>query len=476
MPVRGQLGLLRILLVAVGFLATPAHAFGAGWVSRGSGLKGVNFRHGDIATAIYFLATARPLLLRRIYFGNWMRDFSQILDAKAITLVPEPILRALVGVLSFVQFGYATREFEVTDERLGKYRPEEHIDNPKGYSGGLLPGLRQDVQPPELEIDPETGMKNYIANRQYSHFTPTSYEYVYGQLEATVACARERDPEAYIYLGAAMHTLEDFLAHSNWVELCMQMIGRGLADTASISPSMTNVFAFVGDGASIETKRGRAPPLVTGTFGALDLYQTLLGEIDDKITALSIPGLQLRMPDAGGPLKELATSLIGSLNGAGAGSFEKDISKITSSASSNDPSNWGELTAAPERLWEAIEPVFKLRDDVVKWVDEHLKIRAVQDALAAISTALDKLVYWVLGIFLRPVLKDISAALQKQEEQLLLQDEQSRLASGELSIFDDSSKVTDPTHSQLCKDHYDNDLNELAGKYLEESRLKSPWC
>jgi hypothetical protein len=60
----------------------------------------------------------------------------------------------------------------------------------------------------ELDVDPETGMKNYIANRQYSHFTPTSYEYTYGQLEAAVACARERDPEAYIYLGAAIHTLE----------------------------------------------------------------------------------------------------------------------------------------------------------------------------------------------------------------------------------------------------------------------------
>ena len=463
MPAQGQLRLLAILLVAVCFLATPVHAFGAGWVSRGSGLKGINFRHGDIATAIYFLATAKPLLLRRIYFGNWMRDFSQILDAKAIALVPEPILRALVSVLSFVQFGYATREFEITDERLGKYRPEEHIDNPKGYSGGLFPGLRQDVQPPELDIDPETGMKNYIANRQYSHFTPTSYEYIYGQLEAAVACARDQDPEAYIYLGAAMHTLEDFLAHSNWVELCMQMIGRGAADTASISPSLPNVFAFVGDAVSVQTKRGRAPPLVTGTFGALDLYQTLLGEIDDKTTALSVPGLQLRMPDGGGPLKELAANLTGMLSVAGASSFGKDISKITSSASSNHPADWAELTAAPERLWEAIEPVFKLRDDIVKWIDEHLKIKAVQDALAGISTALDKLVYWIVGIFLGPVLKDISAALQEQESQLLIQDEQARLATGELSIFDDRSAATDPTHSQLCKDHYDNDLNELAG-------------
>jgi len=31
-----------------------------------------------------------------------------------------------------MSFGYATREFEVTEERLGCYRPEEHLDNPVG--------------------------------------------------------------------------------------------------------------------------------------------------------------------------------------------------------------------------------------------------------------------------------------------------------------------------------------------------------
>lgn len=34
--------------------------------------------------------------------------------------------------MSFMAFGYATEEFEVTEARLGVYRPEEHIDNPKG--------------------------------------------------------------------------------------------------------------------------------------------------------------------------------------------------------------------------------------------------------------------------------------------------------------------------------------------------------
>ena len=39
-------------------------------------------------------------------------------------------IRVLVWVLSFMSFGYATGEFEVTAERLGCYRPEEHIGKP----------------------------------------------------------------------------------------------------------------------------------------------------------------------------------------------------------------------------------------------------------------------------------------------------------------------------------------------------------
>ena len=48
------------------------------------------------------------------------------------------ISRLILWVLGFMSFGYGTKEFEVTTERLGCYRPEEHIDNPKDYAGMLL--------------------------------------------------------------------------------------------------------------------------------------------------------------------------------------------------------------------------------------------------------------------------------------------------------------------------------------------------
>jgi hypothetical protein len=69
-------------------------------------------------------------------------------------------------------FGFGTKEFEVTSDRLGCYRPEDHIDNPKDYADNLDATqydrrLRGPVnERVELAIDPRTGLKNYIANEQ----------------------------------------------------------------------------------------------------------------------------------------------------------------------------------------------------------------------------------------------------------------------------------------------------------------------
>ena len=58
---------------------------------------------------------------------------------------------------------YGTKEFEVTMDRLGCYRPEEHIDNPKDYADNIDarqydPRLRGPVdERRELSINPQTG-------------------------------------------------------------------------------------------------------------------------------------------------------------------------------------------------------------------------------------------------------------------------------------------------------------------------------
>ena len=132
------LGCLVLLLA----LATPTHAFGAGNIASIAKIEGQNWRHGDIEDMLAKTAHLKgykwtSMMIKRVYFGNWLRDYSQAVDVGTLKGVQAGAIRVLVWILSFISFGYATREFEVTEERLGCYRPEEHIDNPEDYADNI---------------------------------------------------------------------------------------------------------------------------------------------------------------------------------------------------------------------------------------------------------------------------------------------------------------------------------------------------
>lgn len=51
-----------------------------------------------------------------------------MMDVCTLQKVSKETIRILVWVLSFMTFGNAMAEYEITLERLGVYRPEEHIE------------------------------------------------------------------------------------------------------------------------------------------------------------------------------------------------------------------------------------------------------------------------------------------------------------------------------------------------------------
>jgi Heterokaryon incompatibility protein Het-C len=119
--------LLLVALITFAFVPSVS-AFGAGNIASISKIEGHNWRHGDIEDVlktVLFLKGHKwtSALVKKTYFGNWLRDYSQALDVGTLKGVQAPTLRILVWVLSFMSFGYATAEFEVTEERLGVYRP-----------------------------------------------------------------------------------------------------------------------------------------------------------------------------------------------------------------------------------------------------------------------------------------------------------------------------------------------------------------
>lgn len=165
-----------LILTFLLLIVHQASAFGAGNIASISKIEGRNWRHGDIEDVLKTVAHLKghkwtSMMVKRVYFGNWLRDYSQAVDVGTLKGVQAGAIRILVWILAFLSFGYATREFEVTDERLGVYRPEEHIDNPQDYADNqdarqYDPRLRPPVRQVELAVDPETGMKNYIANER----------------------------------------------------------------------------------------------------------------------------------------------------------------------------------------------------------------------------------------------------------------------------------------------------------------------
>ena len=158
------------------------------------------------------------------------------------------------------------------------YRPEEHIDNPKDYADNVDARkydqrLRPPVQPIELEIDPQTGMKNYIANENLGIATSAGYirhsftrSIHFGRLYTSGAGntkGREADLcEALRCLGQGLHCIEDFGAHTNYTELALRELGH------------RNVFTHSGAATEVNVRGHHVFPLVTGTFGVVDFLHS----------------------------------------------------------------------------------------------------------------------------------------------------------------------------------------------------------
>jgi hypothetical protein len=511
--------LLLCLLLCLLILVPQASAFGAGEVPVGSEFKGYVWRHGDIGEVLQYLPastsyfsqpfqTEQAKLLtafwtgflthhrftqlerKQIYFGNWLRDFSQVIDTTCLENVPEPILRAIVSVMGFLEFGFATDEFEVTRERLGCYTHVEHIDNPAGYTDDAKrvdERLRGPVNPKELEFDPKTGMKNYIANP--GHGWPTSAGYIREQLSKCIKLGRiKRDAkakkESYIHLGAALHTLEDFSAHSNFIELCLHELGE------------EQVFPFVGDACRIQVRRGlwqrkEVAPLVTGTFGMLDIFHSLLGEADDMAILQSkgsLGELEKKLGYGGVAFEHLfdliknAIEVLGKVGGGdnpllqqletvgtifqkakeNAPSIPSILNPLASDDADSSDSGRADGITNPNFLWQAIEPIFFLHDRMSKWMQESAQESGeigVNESRSQLGEQTNQLVFQFLTVMIESAVKELRNAVKAAKEKV---DEEAARSTG-AKIYEEGSTASDPSHSDLSKDHFSNVLNQAAG-------------
>ncbi|KAF3765356.1 heterokaryon incompatibility Het-C [Cryphonectria parasitica EP155] len=487
---------LLILIFLCLLLVRPAAAFGAGEVPAGSEFKGMVWRHGDLADILKYLPSSfltgyrfTKLQRKQVYFGNWLRDFSQVIDTTCLENVPEAILRAIVSVLAFMEFGFATDEFDVTRERLGCYTHVEHIDNPSGYPDNAqdIDGrLRGPVDPRELEMDPQTGMKNYIANSGKGW--DTAADYIRDQLSTCIALGRRgrrkhqsaAKKDAFRHLGAALHTLEDFAAHSNFTELCLRELGE------------EEVFAFVGDACRVKVPHGpnkgnMVAPIVTGTFGMLDIFHSLLGEADDKAVLQSkgsLGELESKLNYGGMAFEQLfqliktgieqlskiqpdLDPLLSQLQAVGE-IFKKyaPVNKNDDDDDDDDDDNketrTDEVTITDANvLWQAIEPVLYLHDRVSKYLHEGLEDteESIEDySHGQLGEYTNQLVFKYLAIMIESSVRALRNAVKAARDRV---DEEAAKADSAQVYLDGTA--SDPSHSDLSKDHFSNVLNQPAG-------------
>lgn len=279
--------------------------------------------------------------IKKIYYGNWLRDYSSIITGLSVgfdypdrqILAQHPYIDndivekniksfssklsqkswiKVIKLLATKEFIYNTQnkpsenilkhikkfvsDFDnPTINMVGLYRPEEHIDNPKGMldesilsnsklndpvqftyekSSGVyaVRKLYPNAISKSYDVNQSTMMKKYI-KEDIDELRPSSFKYFSEQMK--LAKKHGRTNKGFRHFGSAMHVLEDFYAHSNFVEISLIKLGHG-----SVNPWVD---------LSPETKAITDPklrackiPVVTGNFGQLDLIASLAPKIANE--------------------------------------------------------------------------------------------------------------------------------------------------------------------------------------------------
>ncbi|AHG39450.1 PhcA [Pseudomonas syringae CC1557] len=371
--------------------------------------------HGAIETVLES-AGFSPEEIRAIYFGNWLRDYSQLLDPKIVRatnmpksfpdLLSREALTRIVDVLAVKEFTDLMKidrpRFVVTPERLGVYRPAEHIDNPKAINPNPVNPKERDADfddwvlpdDPALNVDYDTSMKRYI--QRSADLMATGLE--------SAAKAGQGSTEGLRDMGAALHILEDFFAHSNFAELSLIKLGH------------THVLPWT---STADCKHQL--PLVTGTFGGSDIIASLaepLGNIlfspDDK------------------PFEALKAGE----------RYERD--QIIQIILGEHPD---------EKLLEGYEAFLRARD---QWASQPFS-EQVEQFYAFIATP-GRLLGNAFGIAMQSLAVWLGNSVD--DLQTLLDEDPN------------TSGSTDPSHSQLAKDHAQHPLHQLAALLARNAVLQ----
>lgn len=441
----------------------------------------------------------------QIYYGNWLRDVSQVLVPFTLRFTKE--IRAkiekhnhnkqgkiqhlkatnttkishqgwieLIELFAAKEFIYEKgpnakkqnylphlREFRktygtLTKDILGIYRPEEHIDNPKDLSKEdaavyketelerEIPGGSECIsfyigEDPRCFKTSSFGLKYYIRrdpNVPIDNLRPSATDYFSNELKLAVIKGRNKD--GFRHFGAALHVLEDYFSHTNFVELSLCKLGQ---KQNSPFPVLKNTYPWV------EGKRGTdytKIPIVTGKFLLDDTCASVIPKMANKLFPAGFTEYELMEPGQRTFAQQAIYTLLA------------DLAK----GQREDPTQNNQ-----KYLGQSSVELFNLYKKCLDFIDGYRKVqkdswilRNLGKASHYMGEALESFSNIVFNLLIESLDDDIKEA-------------QTHITN--------KNYGENPTHTQLGKDATDHPLNGLAAKLAELAvkdvgyRIKDIW-
>lgn len=315
------------------------------------------------------------------------------------------------------------------------------------------------------------GLKNYIASEDLGIDTSAALiRRVLGQsiqLGRRYARSRNDDDlhEALRLLGTGLHCLEDYAAHSNYTELSLIELGE------------RGVFPHVGRNTKVQIRgvREEVYPIVTGTFGGVDFFHSVLGEFSDKTKQSELQSLEgvISESENEGPSKSMLQDLLSKIPSGLIGSSDDQAGKMddfktkadnarhdTQNVSPRQPEEWAQYV---NNVQKQIYPVLEWHDELLKSINEAIEnIPVLPDLIEQIQDEITVFVFSVIAPYILPLIKQAKSELETGSSEVI----QSSRDQQHIVFNDDNS--SNPTHSMLSKDHFSNILNEPAGRIASE--------
>lgn len=315
------------------------------------------------------------------------------------------------------------------------------------------------------------GLKSYIASEDMGIDTSAALvRRVLGrsiQLGRRYARSRQDEDlyEALRLLGTGLHCLEDYAAHSNYTELSLIEMGE------------KNVFPHVGRNTMIELPGASdyVYPVVTGTFGGVDFFHSVLGELSDKTTQSEIQSLEgvISQSENDGPSESFLQDLLNNIPSGLIGDSDAQAGQMDEFKNQADEArqNYRQVTPREPEEWtrylddvqRQIYPVLEWHDGLLKSINEAIEqIPVLPELIEQIQEQITVFVFSILAPYVLPIIKQVKAELQTGSSEVI----QSSREQQHMVFNDDSS--SNPTHSMLSKDHFSNVLNEPAGRIASQ--------